>query len=146
MKYIEPSDQFDFLGFSFKNNKIDLADNTIKKIKASIHHKAKMLIKWGKEKDVESYKLIRVMNKKYNLKFFGIEDNEISWKYWIFPYINTTDKLKIVDKYLQDTERFILTGKHNKANYRECSYEMLKKYGYRSLVNEYYKFKKEEIG
>jgi hypothetical protein len=81
------------------------------------------------------------MNRKYNQKFFGKMSEELSWMYWYFPFMNTVDSLKIVDKYLQDTERYMITNKHNKANYRACSYAMLKEYGYKSLVHEYYKFK-----
>ena len=36
--------------------------------------------------------------------------------------------------------RFLGTGKHNKTNYK-TDYTQLKALGYKSLVNEYYKFK-----
>ena len=80
------------------------------------------------------------MIKKYDKKFFGSDSNELSWKYWFFPVINTSDGLRVVDKYLQDSLRYVVTGKHNKRNYKIDPYHYLKKYGYRSLVNEYYLF------
>jgi len=40
---------------------------------------------------------------------------------------------------MQQNMRYIATGKHNKGNYR-ITYEMLKQFGYRNLVNEYYRF------
>ena len=37
--------------------------------------------------------------------------------------------------------RYLASGKHNKANYR-VRYEKLKSLGYKSLVHEYYIFRK----
>ena len=56
------------------------------------------------------------MNKKYNKKFYGMEEDDLSWKYWFFPTINTDKSLKIVDRYMQDWQRYIVTGVHNKKN------------------------------
>lgn len=142
--YIEPFNEFEFLGFKFNNNIIDISNNTVSKIKRSIHHKAKMLLKWADKKKVDYSKTLPIMIKKYNIKFFGKEENEISWKYWFFPFINTTESLKIVDNYLQDTLRYMISGKHNKKNYNKCNYNDLKNMGYKSLVNEFYKFKRDK--
>ena len=38
--------------------------------------------------------------------------------------------------------RYLYSGRHYKGNYK-ITYEMLKKIGYRNLVNEYYKYIKE---
>lgn len=141
--YIAPGNEFEFLGFSFCAKEIGISSNSIKKIKQSIHHNAKMLLKWSEGKKVAAASLVKVMNRKYNRKFYGRTDDELSWKFWYFPYINRIDELKIVDKYLQDTERFVATKKHTKKNYKKFNYAMLKESGYRSLVNEYYKFKRE---
>ena len=85
------------------------------------------------------------MNRKYNKKFFGKQDrNELSWKYWFFPTINTSNSLKIVDGYMQQELRYIATGRHNKMNFKIVSYDVLKGCGYKSLVAEYYNFKENE--
>jgi hypothetical protein len=47
---------------------------------------------------------------------------------------------------MQEWQRYIVTGVHNKKNYEKVPYEMLKDAGYKSLVNEYYKFKKNAEG
>ena len=83
---------------------------------------------------------LKAMNRKYNRKFYGkAQKEELSWKYWFFPTITTADSLKIIDQYLQEQERYLVTGKHNQKNYAKVPYEMLKACGYKSLVNEYYK-------
>ena len=64
---------------------------------------------------------------------------------WLhFPVINSTDGLKEIDHYLQQNIRFLSTGKHNKANYR-TDYAQLKQLGYKSLVNEFYKYKNKTV-
>ena len=92
------------------------------------------------KKDANFKIALKAMNRKYNKKFFGKQDNiELSWKYWFFPTINTIESLKIIDNYMQEAQRYIVTGKHNKRNYKIVPYSLLKECNYKSLVNEYYK-------
>ena len=39
---------------------------------------------------------------------------------------------------MQEQQRYIVTGKHNKRNYELVPYQTLKECNYKSLVNEYY--------
>ena len=138
--FFEPDDKWEFLGFSFYENKIDLSDNTIRKIKGKIRRSARGIRRWMIKKDASYQVALKAMNRKYNRKFFGKQDKEeLSWKYWFFPTINTSDSLKIIDNYMQEQERYLVTGKHNKRNYKIVPYELLKECNYRSLVHEYYK-------
>lgn len=138
--FFEPDDKWEFLGFCFNNNKIDLSYNTIRKIKAKIRRSARGIRRWMLKKDSTPQIALKAMNRKYNKKFFGKQDNiELSWKYWFFPTINTTESLKIIDNYMQEQQRYIVTGKHNKRNYKLVPYSLLKECNYKSLVNEYYK-------
>ena len=82
---------------------------------------------------------LKAMNRKFNKKFFGKNENDLTWKYWFFPVINTDVTLKAIDNYMQEAQRYIVTGKHNKRNFEKVPYEFLKKCNYKSLVNEYYK-------
>ena len=138
--FFEPDDKWEFLGFSFYGNKIDLSDNTIRKIKGKIRRSARGIRRWMIKKDASYQVALKAMNRKYNRKFFGKQDKEeLSWKYWFFPTINTSDSLKIIDNYMQEQERYLVTGKHNKRNYKIVPYELLKECNYKSLVHEYYK-------
>ena len=91
-------------------------------------------------KNVEPDKALKVMIRKFNTKFYSSKNSELSWKYWYFPVINTSETLKIVDEHLQQYIRYIYTGKHNKKNYKIVPYSKLKRLGYKSLVHEYYLF------
>ena len=89
---------------------------------------------------VDSEKVLKIIIKKYNKKFYGTVNVELSWKWWFFPIINTDKSLKKVDNYFQQNLRYIVTGKHNKKNYKLVPYRVLKEAGYKSLVHEYYLF------
>jgi hypothetical protein len=93
------------------------------------------------KKDANYIVAIKAMNRKYNRKFFGNDNSELSWKYWYFPTLTTDKSLKVIDNYYQEEIRYIVTGKHNKKNYKIIPYNKLKEYNYVSLVNEYYKLK-----
>ena len=136
-----PNDKWEFLGFSYQNGILDLSDNTIKKIKGKIRRTAKGLRRWMLKKDATTEITLKAMNRKFNRKFFGKNEQDLTWKYWFFPSINTSKSLKIIDNYMQEWQRYIVTGKHNKKNYEKVPYSYLKKCNYKSLVNEYYKYK-----
>ena len=137
--FFEPEDKWEFLGFSFNNGVIDLSDNTIRKIKGKIRRSARGIRRWMIKKQAKPEVALKAMNRKYNKKFFGKQDKqELSWKYWFFPTINTSNSLKIIDNYMQEQERYIVTGKHNKRNYKIVPYKLLKSCNYKSLVHEYY--------
>lgn len=138
--FYNPHDKWEFLGFSFCYQKIDLSNNTLYKIKGKIRRSAKSIRRWMIKNNVDYEKTLKVMINKYNKKFFGNKNTELSWKYWFFGAINTSKSLKIVDNYLQDNLRYLVTGKHNKKNYKIVPYDLLKRLGYKALVHEYYSF------
>ena len=138
--YYEPHDIWEFLGFSYRDNKIDLSLNSLHKIKGKIRRSARSIRRWMLRKEVEETKALKVMIRKFNSKFYSSKNSELSWKYWYFPVINTSESLKVVDEYLQQYIRYIYTGKHNKKNYKLVPYSKLKRLGYKSLVHEYYLF------
>ncbi len=137
--FYNPGDKFEFLGFSFKNGTIDISENSFKKIKRKIRRTARGLRRWMLKKDATPEVTLKAMNRKYNRKFFGKNENDLTWKYWFFPIINTDKTLKAIDNYMQDMQRYVVTGKHNKRNFEKVPYEFLKICNYKSLVNEYYK-------
>jgi len=94
-------------------------------------------------KEATSEITLKAMNRKYNNKFFGKSENDLTWKYWFFPIINTDKTLKQIDRYMQEQQRYVITGVHNKRNFKKVPYEFLKKCNYKSLVNEYHNFRSE---
>ncbi len=140
----EPHTPWNFLGIEYCDKTIDLSQVTIMKLKAKIKRKAHALYRWKIKKSATTEKVIKVMLRVFNRKFF--EDshaNELTWSRWFFPMITTSNGLKIIDNYLIQYLRFLSTGRHCKQNYN-VRYNTLKELGYKSLVNEYYKFKEYE--
>ena len=137
-----PDEPFEFLGFRCHGNEVGISAATIMKMKGKISRRARALMRWRKRKNVSAEKAMEAMIRHYNRKFFEGDDPEsLTWSRWYFPVINRTEGLKEIDQYLQQQIRFLSTGKHTKANYR-VDYETLKRLGYRSLVNEFYRSQK----
>ena len=136
-----PDEAYEFLGFKCLNNDIDISEATKKKMKGKIARQARSLMRWRNKKHIDAEKAMKALINYFNRKFFESDDPEtLTWSRWFFPVINHTDGLKEIDHYLQENIRFLSTGKHNKSNYK-TDYAQLKALGYKSLVNEYYKFK-----
>lgn len=150
-----PGESWEFLGFSYMEGRVDLSANTVRKMKAKIHRKADSLRRWQRKKGLPPEKAAVGLIKAMNRKFYGREEdsasgtagmndeNDFTWSKWFFPNINSDRRLKELDAYFQEYIRYAVTGRHYKGNYR-IRYDQLKEWGYRSLVNEYYRDKSEE--
>lgn len=136
---IEPGKAWAFLGFQYCCGKVDLSEITKKKIKAKIKRKARALYRWKIKKGASDERALKAMNRCFNRKFYSDSSgHELSWARWFFPTINTDTALKEIDAYMQQTQRYIVTGRYNKANYEKVPYAMLKTCGYMPLVSKYY--------
>jgi len=141
-----PNDPWTYLGLSYHMGTIDIAPISLEKIKAKIRRKTRALTRWKDKKGLDGIHAAKALIRIFNRKFFGSEDmqaNELVWCRWFFPMINTDESLKIIDNYIQDCLRYLVTGKRTKARFN-CRYEDLKTLGYKSLVHEYYAYKKAE--
>ena len=139
----KPGEGWEFLGFAFRDGKVDLSRVTINKMKAKIRRKAHAVYrrrirrKWdfvyaGKA-------LIKVFNKKY---FDETQENRFTWSRWFFPVLTTDEGLKELDAYLIQYVRYLYRGRHYKGNYK-VTYDQIRQMGFRSLVHEYYKGKED---
>lgn len=147
----EPGQEWEFLGFCYRDGEIDLSRMTIQKTKAKIKRKAEALRRWQRKKGLSGEKaavgLIRAMNHKFygrditgetaGKEAGGEPDNRFTWSRWFFPNLTVDTGLRELDAYLQQYIRYAVTGRHYKGNYR-ITYQQLKEWGYRSLVHEYY--------
>ena len=140
-----PKESVEFLGFEINGRIVDISKMQLKKIKGKIKRSARKFRRWKLKKNVEDIPTLVTMNKKFNNKFYGKEDDELSWRYYFFPLINTTDSLHEIDLYMQECQRYVVTGVHNKKNYEKVPYDFLKKCKYKSLVHEYYEFIQKNV-
>ena len=135
-----PGEEWSFLGFSYYNGVIDISRISKEKLKGKMRRKARALIRWKNRKGKEDNMAVRAFIKRFNKKLYDSDSpNETNWSRWYFPVINTDKSLKEIDTYMQDCLRYTASETHTKArfNYR---YEQMKALGYRSLVNEWYKW------
>ncbi|MBR0138993.1 MAG: hypothetical protein IJM17_01750, partial [Firmicutes bacterium] len=140
----KPGEAWDFLGFKYKGGRLGLSDAALMKMKARIRRKARALYRWRLRKDASYERTAAAMIRKFNRKFYDPEgEGDFTWSRWFFPLLTETGGLHAIDEYLVSNLRWLYSGRQAKANY-EVSYAKLKELGFRSLVNEYYKFKKEE--
>lgn len=134
-----PNTAWNFLGFEYNKGTIDLSKVTLKKIKDKIRRKARALFRWKVANNKTDEHAMRVMIHIFNKKFYQIEHfKDLTWSKWFFPVITTHDTLKVIDEYLIQYVRYISSGKFCKKNFN-ITYDTLKDYGFRSLVNEYHK-------
>ena len=133
-----PDDGWVFLGFEYKNGRLDVAPASITKIKAKMRRKARALERWRKRSGADRERAARAFIRAFNRKLFdGAGDNELTWARWYFPVLTTDRGLHKIDLYCQECIRFLLTGKRTKARFN-ARYFDLKALGYRNLVHEFY--------
>ena len=138
-----PKESWEFLGFSYREGKIDLAAATIEKMKGKIRRKARKIYRWRQKKGASFEKAAKAMINSFDRKFYDLSGtNDFTWTRFYFPVITSTEGLKEIDGYMQKYLRYLYSGRHYKGNYK-VSYEELKKLGYTPLTAEYYKWKKE---
>lgn len=137
----EPGEPWEFLGFEYRDGRIDLSGVTIRKMKAKIRRKCRAIYRWRIKKDVDFDHAATVAIRVFNRKFFDIdEEYDFTWSRWFFPLLTSDEGLRTIDTYLTGELRYIYSGRHYKGNYA-ITYEHLKELGLRSLVHEYYAFK-----
>ena len=138
-----PGEEWTFLGFSYRDGKIDLAPSTVEKMKGKIRRKARKLYRWRMKKGASFERAARAMINGFDRKFYDLSgDNDFTWTRFYFPVISSAEGLKEIDSYMQKYLRYLSSGRHYKGNYK-ISYEELKKLGYTPLTAEYYRWKKE---
>lgn len=135
-----PGEAWEFLGFCYQDGKVDLSEQTKRKIKGKIKRKAHALRRWQMKKGLSGEKAAKGFIHAMNHKFYdGGEGTDFCWSRWFFPNLTTDAGLKEIDAYMQQYIRFCVTGRHYKGNYR-ITYDRMKEWGYRSLVHEYYSY------
>ncbi len=111
-----------------------------------IKRKAEALRRWQRGKNLSGEKAAVGFIRAMNRKFYGgaakeEAGDEFTWNRWFFFNLTVDTGLKEIDAYMQEYIRYTVTGRHYKGNYR-IKYETMKKWGYRSLVHEYYEWRK----
>ena len=140
--FSSPSEEWTFLGFSYKNGVIDIAPASVTKMKNKMRRKTRALRRWRQRNELDGEKAALAFIRIFNSKLFECSDNsDLTWNKWFFSVINTDVSLRIIDNYAQDCVRYLITGKRTKSRFN-VRYEDIRRSGLRSLVHEYYANKK----
>lgn len=140
-----PGEPWEFLGFRYEAGHIRLSEVSLSKIKAKIKRKSHSLYRWRKRKKVDYEKTAGKMIRIFNRKFYDDSDeNGFTWSRWFFPVITDPSDLREIDRYLVENIRYLMSGRYYKGNYA-VRYEDIRAMGFRSLYNEYYRFKESRI-
>ena len=140
--FFTPEEGWSFLGFDYKRGRLDVAASSVDKLKHKMRRKARALERWKHANGLEGEKAAKAFIRIFNRKLFESPgDDEFSWCAWYFPVLGTCESLKLLDAYAQELLRRLVTDRRTKARFN-CRYEDLKKLGYRSLVHEYYAYKR----
>ena len=135
-----------FLGFHIQDRQININQRALDKMKRRIKRRSKWFNMWLTKNKVRRDVAARTFIEGMNGKFYAKDsEDQTCWIEWYGKTITTDVALKEIDSYMAQYIRYILTGaqKGYKKN-AEVPYEKLKELGFRPLVNEYWKMKKEK--
>lgn len=140
-----PGEAWSFLGFEYRAGTIDISRSTVAKLFGRIKRQSRSLRRWMLKNNAEPERALRAFNRKFNRKFYSADaGRELCWSRWFFPLINTDASLRAIDAYMQQSQRYLVTGTHNKSGYKLAPYELLRECGYRPLVAAYYQRRARE--
>lgn len=146
-QWIRPGEEVDFLGLKLlPDGNIDISDNSLNKLKRKIRFMCKDGRKRIEILGKDPYNVTRDILGRFNYRVYKcfIQDaSKFGWAYYAFRYITVTKTLKIIDEYLKDRLRQMITGKNNHANIRRVPLSLLQELGYVSLVEMYIKYKED---
>ena len=139
----QPHQGFVFLGLKYKDGVIDIADATVRKMQDKIRRKARSIYRSGKKNDISYEASAEKLIRSIDYKLYDINgEGNFTWSRFYFPLINTAEGLHKIDQTMLQYLRYLYSGRHYRGNY-VITYEKLKSLGYTSVVNEYYRWQKE---
>ena len=128
------------LGFKVSGQEIDISDASIVKIERKMKLRANRVLYKKRKKGFSDEEAMRRMIVSADKILFNIDEEKhvLNWTMWTFPVITTTKGLKKIDAIMQKYIRYAATGTLSERRYR-AKYQQMKKLGYRTSVNVYYK-------
>lgn len=132
-----------FLGFLHKGKVVDISPEARDKMKSRMKRRAKWYRKWMLKNNVPKYITLRHYVKGINKKLYTQWDDSINWSLWYLPNINTTKTIKWLDDYFVNCIRYLDSGTWRRGRkYYNLQYTDIKKLGFKSLLNTYYRLKR----
>lgn len=146
-EWFTPGEEIDFLGLKIlPSGQVDIGDNSVRKFKKKIKHACVL----GKNRiDFEHQDPYRVavdILGRFNYRTYKcyVQDtSKFGWAYYAFRYVSTPKTLVILDEYLKDRIRQLITGVNNSANIRKVPDSKLRDLGYIPMGEMYRRFRED---
>jgi RNA-directed DNA polymerase len=119
---------WEFLGLSYDQGRLDLAQHTIRKL----HGRARRMARRARAmRDPIAYFVRRLNRRLYGV---GGDPADFTWGSWFFPMLSGDASLRRLDSVIQAHARFAGTGRHERRNHRAVPYARLRAAGYLPLA------------
>ncbi|HEY8814623.1 MAG TPA: reverse transcriptase domain-containing protein [Candidatus Dormibacteraeota bacterium] len=135
-----PGEPWEFLGLRYDRGAIDLAGNSVAKLRRRVRRIARR----ARRRQDPARAAVRRLNRR--LYGIGGRAADFTWASWFFPMLTVDASLHRLDRLIQDHLRFAVTGVHSRRNYRDVPYESLRGVGYVPLVTAYRAFRHDRAG
>jgi hypothetical protein len=129
-----PGQAWEFLGLRYERGDLDLATNTLAKLRRRVRRIARRA---RRRKDPALQAVRRINRRLYGI---GGRPADFTWASWFFPLLSGDATLHRIDSLIQEQLRFVVTGEHSRRNFRAVSYERLRAVGYVPLVSAYHAY------
>jgi hypothetical protein len=131
-----PGSPWEFLGLRYHRGALDLATNTVGKLR----RRARRIARRARGRQDPARSAVR----RFNRRLFGVggRPSDFTWASWFFPLLTGDSTLRGLDKLIQGHLRFAVTGVHTRSNFKAVSYEHLRGAGYVPLVAAYHAYRR----
>jgi hypothetical protein len=131
-----PGMPWEFLGLRYERGALDLATNTVGKLRRRVRRIARR----ARHRQDPAPHAVRRLNRR----LFGVggRPGDFTWASWFFPLLSGDATLRRMDGLVQEQLRFAMTGVHSRRNFKDVSYERLVEVGYVPLVSAYHAYRR----
>ncbi len=132
-RILEPGDKFSYLGWQISGSRIDFLPEELNSLQRYLHRETKRLIYECRKREIApAFRPYMIIPYVHELsERLGLTE--------AFRVVTVPDGLRKADRMLCDMIRAVVSGKTGNAKYR-ISYREIQKWGYRSLVNRWYRY------
>ncbi len=135
-----PGEPWEFLGLRYERGAIDLAGNSVGKLRRRVRRIARR----SRNRQDPARAAVRRLNRR--LYGIGGRSTDFTWGSWFFPLLTVDVTLHRLDRLIQDQLRFAVTGVHSRWNFKEVPYARLRGVGYIPLVSAYRAYQRGPAG
>jgi hypothetical protein len=133
---VPPGEAWEFLGLRYHQGALDLAGNTVSKMR----HRVRRLARKARTREAPASFFMRAWSRRvYGV---GGDPADFTWATWFFPLLSGDTTLRHLDGLVQEQARFAVTGRHERRNLGRVPYADLRAAGYLPMVSAYHAFQR----